>query len=564
MIKENKSIISFFSGCPNDPYSALNDLYFELKIIYNINILENIDNDFSGVVISNRPILKNFNGTIIYYLDDHDILLFKNLERFLNKRYFFTPSHYCSKLLHSTCKIESIVCPPCFDKEIIFGNKIAVDPYHPSLDQLRDSDLDLVLYPKKNEDFEGCKLFLNCSNNFFDIRYWWAQQHGCLAGGIKNKEVPEEFSPYYIEYQGGSWIKYCRKFLSDAPAIVAKIRKNTKKFDGCAMDENIKKALQQKPIRSEVVKSFAEIQQFAKNNSVSRKIIRQNISRDHNLKDKKPNILAKKEKKYLFWTGGIGDVLTLDSYISPEDRQEVLAFLYATHKQNTIKELFLKNSCYPNLTLHQTIWDDFKNRWCFYSKSEVISKLEPSQRLPYVLDSEDWSIANKFNEIRRGLHSFCGSSFLVPGNKLCDITQELPEKFCVICPFSTDKNIKNRDFISEDWRCLFGFLERRSIFGIVLYRGIDVVPSHKQIIDLSNKTTMLESVEILKKSIGYIGVDTCFSVLAAQLFEPQEICIKSINAHLYSNINIYYAPHTSFSFVHKDIGPGLKIMSLDK
>jgi len=59
----------------------------------------------------------------------------------------------------------------------------------------------------------------------------------------------------------------------------------------------------------------------------------------------------------------------------------------------------------------------------------------------------------------------------------------------------------------------------------------------------------------LKKSIGYIGIDSFLSVLATQLFAQKDLLIKSKSIFLYGHKSQYYAPHKNFEFIVRDIKP---------
>ena len=60
--------------------------------------------------------------------------------------------------------------------------------------------------------------------------------------------------------------------------------------------------------------------------------------------------------------------------------------------------------------------------------------------------------------------------------------------------------------------------------------------------NLTGLTTLAESINILNNSYGFIGVDSCLTVLACQLFQPHSIMIKSKNLHLYNNLKPYTSP----------------------
>ena len=84
---------------------------------------------------------------------------------------------------------------------------------------------------------------------------------------------------------------------------------------------------------------------------------------------------------------------------------------------------------------------------------------------------------------------------------------------------------------------------------VVLNVGNDFIPTDDVIINLNNQTNFLESIEILKKGSGYLGVDSSLSVLATKLFPVSNLYVKSQNHHLQNFKHIYYMPQTDFSFI---------------
>jgi ADP-heptose:LPS heptosyltransferase len=123
----------------------------------------------------------------------------------------------------------------------------------------------------------------------------------------------------------------------------------------------------------------------------------------------------------------------------------------------------------------------------------------------------------------------------------------------VLCPFSTDKRSKERDFNAEDWNQTLKFLEQKDIKGVVINSGNDIVPKNSYLIDLSNLTKIEEAVEIVKAAKGYLGIDSWLSVLAAKVFNSLSLQIKSVNSHCLNNAAFYYAPKKEFNFINTKI-----------
>jgi hypothetical protein len=63
-------------------------------------------------------------------------------------------------------------------------------------------------------------------------------------------------------------------------------------------------------------------------------------------------------------------------------------------------------------------------------------------------------------------------------------------------------------------------------------------------INLLTKTSLEQCIEILKRSKFYIGINTCFSVIASKIFrDPRNIFVKSNNIELYKYYENCYYPH---------------------
>lgn len=256
----------------------------------------------------------------------------------------------------------------------------------------------------------------------------------------------------------------------------------------------------------------------------------------------------------IFITGGIGDVLAIESFMTDEERSKLEVIHYATHKSATIKTLFSALPNYPNLKVQSECWTDFSKFWCFMSKDECLKKMAPakleiSERLRR---ARDFSIMLKFDHIKRNMISYNGSSFLK--HKLADIEKfGLPDYYVTICPYSSDTRIPERNFTIADWEQCLQYLRVVGMKGVILNSGNDPVPDSPLLIDLTNETNILEAIEVLKASEGYVGIDSSLSVLAAKLFSHPRLLVKSVNNHCYQNAMCYYAPQTDFGFMVKSI-----------
>lgn len=237
-------------------------------------------------------------------------------------------------------------------------------------------------------------------------------------------------------------------------------------------------------------------------------------------------------------TGGIGDCMALESYWSPAFRHSVSKIFLACGNGCKIRELLSKVYSCPI----EVLWRKDFSFFCFHNEKEVRRQFN----LP---DIEDWSIEVHFPYLAN--ETFYGSSVL--NHKLADV-QALEKPFVVIVPDSPNEP-RLYKMNNDDWHKTIELLEREDKVGIVLNTGEPTNQKHKRIIDLTNKTTICEAVELLKQSSGYIGIDSFLSVLAVQTLNRNTIRIKSANPHLYRYKEIYYSPHVKFPFLREELWP---------
>jgi len=261
-------------------------------------------------------------------------------------------------------------------------------------------------------------------------------------------------------------------------------------------------------------------------------------------KSKKNNFDRLPQNHFLL-TGGIGDVLALESHMTDEERKDLQHVYYATRAKRVI-DLLQTKEIFPSVLSHNIIWEDFSEFYCFHSKPECSKMLDVKP--PQWGKVLDWGILTRFPEIENNTRKYTGSSFLK--NKMANITHinKSRRNLCVNSYSLNDPN-NPRFFTIEEWATILHYLHKNDILGIVLNVGDKSVPEDKHLLNLTNKTTFFEAIELLKESKGFIGVDSSLSVLAAQLFDNNSLIIKSRSHHLWRWKHVYYAPKTNFDFI---------------
>jgi hypothetical protein len=234
--------------------------------------------------------------------------------------------------------------------------------------------------------------------------------------------------------------------------------------------------------------------------------------------------------------GGIGDFLVVEARMTDADRASVEGAYYAAPAQAEHEVLMrsLVGTAFPNLRQHTRIPN---GKWNFGSKAHaerIVGKLPAGV--------EDWSIGKVFPRRR----PFAGSSFL----RYTVANPTLPDgPFVVVVPHSTWGQWRGRNFDGRDWQVCLEFLEARGLYGVVLCREQLPVPHHARLLDWQGKTTILETVELVKAAEGYVGIDSALSCLAAMRFPAERLSVKGFNSFLLTWAEAYYGPHRAFPFL---------------
>ena len=119
--------------------------------------------------------------------------------------------------------------------------------------------------------------------------------------------------------------------------------------------------------------------------------------------------------------------------------------------------------------------------------------------------------------------------------------------YFVIVPFTTSLSANIRNFNYNDFEKTIKYLECNKKIGIILGKKEDYEKelqnfNNKLIINLINKTSLKESIEILLCAIGYIGIDSFLSVIASKYIRKENLFIKRINENSIINGSFFYHP----------------------
>lgn len=255
----------------------------------------------------------------------------------------------------------------------------------------------------------------------------------------------------------------------------------------------------------------------------------------------------------LCFTGGLGDVLALECFLPAETRQNLTEILWATRRGAELAELWgcLPAEAYPSLVRHTVLSPDWSQRHAYLSLGQVFRDFRDLG----MVDVEDWSIMERFPQINSGRLTEAGSSFL--RYPVAELPAALPPRYYV-CQAHTPQNPadhrKMRDFGARDWWGLIGKLRGEGVPAVLLdFDRTAEVPPSEWLVDWRGRTTLAESVEVLKNAVGYVGIDSWLAALACRLFQPPHLLIRSRNPQYLEQSRAYCGG--AEGVVVREIGP---------
>lgn len=250
--------------------------------------------------------------------------------------------------------------------------------------------------------------------------------------------------------------------------------------------------------------------------------------------------------KRILLTCGIGDFIAMESHAPAVEREEVTAIHWATRARESLMELV--PFVFPNVEEHvieRDTWGaPFTDDFCISSIDQLPD-----------LDTgvEDWSVKIVADEIRSGLRCFHGSSLL--RQPLCSVDElHLPTgPFFVMHPFSENARTVERDLSLREWVAALRYIKSRGYGIVIVNKGGERMPLPFEAVDLSDKLTLLETIEVTKRAAGFIGCASFPAVIAAQSLTSDWLFVKSNRSVKRFYFWLYYAPQESNAFVTDDL-----------
>jgi hypothetical protein len=280
-------------------------------------------------------------------------------------------------------------------------------------------------------------------------------------------------------------------------------------------------------------------------------------------KAKVPNIVTpapviKKNKKAVLVTGGIGDFLAIEPFFFANDEDINTVFL-ATRGHFEIAELIRKK--YKDIALRNLLPTFPKDLYCFVTKTQLIQCLK-SRNIFYPIEfekAEDYSIFKLFPQIHNDTAKLSPSRYMQ--DSLCDLAEfNLPKNYVALVGNSlrdTRTAATGRNFIPEEYEnCL------KCIAMPLVCVFCQCSNPNPAIMHLKG-TSVIQSIELVKQSKGYVGIDSWLSVIAGQSLPADKVKIKCINQNGIVNKKCYWPKIWQEEILYKNLldefkwGPGM-------
>lgn len=240
-------------------------------------------------------------------------------------------------------------------------------------------------------------------------------------------------------------------------------------------------------------------------------------------------------------TGGIGDFIALECYLTDAECDEVKTIYWATRAQS--KVMILASTVFPNydnnFLVHTTFANFKKGLFGFVSRNHIAAAVGVKVP-PHVMD---WSILHIFRHAQVGLRPFKGSRLM--DSQIADLDYfDLPPQYYVIHPYSENLRDRQRDLTWLELLRIRKLAQRLRMPMVVIGTGRRWIPKSKWIIDLRNRTNILEAVEIIKGAEAFVGCASFSSVVASKCMPKEKIVIKGEPRLRGWIFPAYYAPIT--------------------
>ena len=242
-------------------------------------------------------------------------------------------------------------------------------------------------------------------------------------------------------------------------------------------------------------------------------------------------------------SGGIGDFLAIESFLTPAEREGVVAIHWATRARKALLDVV--PVAFPNLREHVIERDDFG---AAFTADFCISSRDELPNLP--ADVLDWSVGKIADEVRIGARHFTGSTFVQQRLSEPDARLRLP--YVCVHPSSDNASTLERDLTGAEWFAVQQYAQRKELAIVIVNKGSHRLASQvcgAYIDDLSDQLSVLDTIEVVKRAAAFVGCASFPSVIAAKTLPRDRLFVKANSSVKRFSFWLYYAPWHTNDFV---------------
>ncbi len=247
-------------------------------------------------------------------------------------------------------------------------------------------------------------------------------------------------------------------------------------------------------------------------------------------------------------TSGLGDFIAVESWLSPQLKNQVTRVFWATRARAVIQQSIDLSKVFPN-AVHVTLFDRWAdtidqcgNRiaaslstpYCLYNKYQIPQIVNDDVLRQYntsVDDIVDLSICPVIDSVDHSNIVNYGSSYasVLP-------SYDQFNGYVVIHPYSSNAYTYDRDLTQGEVHAIFDYLNRNDLKGVYLGTGRALfdLPTNHNVVNMIDKLDVQQSFDVVRQSSMFIGCASSLSVLASRYLPHNQIHIKG-SAALDSN-----------------------------
>ncbi len=248
-------------------------------------------------------------------------------------------------------------------------------------------------------------------------------------------------------------------------------------------------------------------------------------------------------------TWGLGDFIAAYGFMTESERSAIETVYWASRNRELLEPLVRR--AFPAYSKSVEAVTQFgpqdSEGFCVVDEEDLRSRL--GVEIPETINPLD--INTIVRDVRAGKRRFASGRLY--SEAFADISSlGLPGGYWVIHPNSQNAAKSFRDLSPAEWDAAVAYLNRHNR-NVVVVNDVKHRFSKTDAIDLSGRLSLLESLEVVRKSSGFIGCSSVFSVLASKVLPELSLHIKGHWSLRHNCWDVYYSPLRYPSFLHSDL-----------